>query len=163
MKHYTLLLKIAVFFLMTVGIFSSCGKTISVPDEQVYENVTGTIIGKGSLFSFENSLPEQYTVIKNNSDWENLFSKIRDQDNGLSTFTETNIDFSKFIIIVVIDEVKGSGGWTIDITNITENSRNLVVTVENLHKWNLASVITQPFEIIKIPVTNKKIIFNKKR
>jgi hypothetical protein len=118
------------------------------------------VIGQGNLNDSQSVL-EQYSVIKNKSDWESLIIKMNAYNNTSSTFIEKDIDFSRFIIIAVIDQVKGSGGWTIDITDIAENSENITVSLKNLHKGNATSVMTQPFQIVKIPIANKEIIFDK--
>jgi hypothetical protein len=74
-------------------------------------------------------------------------------------FTETKIDFSTYQVIAVFDEVKGNGGWSIDITGITEWQDKMLISVTNLKKGDLTSVITQPFQIVKIPVAEKEIEF----
>jgi hypothetical protein len=124
-----------------------------------------SVIGQGNnIYSGDNGFPEQYSVIRNNTDWENLITEIDANlyNNPISsTFTETDIDFSQFIIIAVVDEVKSGGNWSIDVTDITEYSGKIIVTVENLNVVGFANVITQPFQIIKIPVSNRQIVFNK--
>jgi hypothetical protein len=59
----------------------------------------------------------------------------------------------------VFDEVKSDGGWSIDITNIENQENQIVVTVTNLHTGNITSVMTQPYQIVKIPVSDKEIVF----
>jgi hypothetical protein len=124
-----------------------------------------SVIGQSdNIYSGDyNSLPEQYSIIRNNADWENLITAIDATWNGpiSPTFTETDIDFSQFIIIAVIDSVYGNAGHSIYVKDITEYSENLIVAVEKLDEGIVATVITQPFQIIKIPVTDKEVIFNK--
>ena len=117
------------------------------------------IIGEGSIYKdwFPN---KQFSVVSTEADWNNLMTQLNSGNNVTDNFTETNIDFSLYQVIFVIDEIKGNGGWSIDITDVTENSNNIVATVSNLLTGNITSVITQPFHICKIPVSNKPIIFN---
>jgi hypothetical protein len=76
-------------------------------------------------------------------------------------FTETNIDFNNFMVIVVIDIGYSNVGHSIDITNIVEYETNIVVTLQNLQTGNEQSVATQPYHIVKIPKTTKPIVFEK--
>jgi hypothetical protein len=108
---------------------------------------------------FLTGFPSKYfSTIKTEEDWENFKTKMNSY--SIDKFTETNIDFSLFQVIVVVDEVKNSGGWSINITDITENSDEILVTVSNLRTGNLTSVITQPFQVVKIPTLSKPIAFN---
>jgi hypothetical protein len=99
-------------------------------------------------------------VIKTDSEWEAFKQKINTTNNVVDAyFTETEIDFSAYQIIAVFDEVKGNGGWSIDITGITEWQDKILISVTNLKKGGATSVMTQPFQIIKIPVSDKEIVF----
>jgi len=119
-------------------------------------------IYKGELYgNGQENISKQNTVIKNTSDWDELMDKMNSVNNVTERFSETNIDFSNYIIIAVFDEVKMYGGHSIDITSITEHDENIIVSVENLLPGGLAAVITQPFHIVKIPKTNKPIVFEK--
>jgi len=75
-------------------------------------------------------------------------------------FVETAIDFSQYQIIAVFEAVKGNGGWSIDITAITEYADSITVPVKNLHTGDDTCVMTQPFCIVKIPVSDKKVVFD---
>ena len=80
-------------------------------------------------------------------------------NNVSETFIETEIKFSEYMIIAVFDEVKSNGGWSIDITNIEQQANRISITVTNLKTGNASSVITQPYQIVKIPVSDKEIVF----
>ena len=58
------------------------------------------------------------------------------------------------------NEIKQTGGHSIDIVDISCNRNKIVISVRNLNNGNLTSVITQPFHIIKIPRTEKQITFD---
>lgn len=79
--------------------------------------------------------------------------------NVSASFTEINIDFTNFQIIAVFDNIKLQGGHSIDITKISENENNIVVTIQNLLPGGINSVITQPFHIVKIPKSTKPVVF----
>jgi len=133
----------------------------TVPNDTIFPiNIPFIVIGQDVLYgSGTEGFTKQFSVITTQENLNNLKAQLNFVNN-LYDFTETDIDFSLYQIIFVIDKVKGNGGWSIDVTDVTENSNNIVVTVSNLKKGNTASVITQPFEVVKIPVSNKQIVFN---
>jgi hypothetical protein len=102
-------------------------------------------------------ISKQDLVIKNQPEWTNLQAKINSSNHY--DITETEIDFAKYTVIAVFDEVKNNGGWSIDITDISVIDDKVIVTVSNLKKGNSTAVITQPFHIVKIPVSENKIDF----
>lgn len=131
-------------------------------DKDTFEETPLTIesIYKGVLYgNGQENISKQNTVIKNSLDWNELMDKINSVNNVTERFSETNIDFSSYTIIAVFDEIKMNGGHSIDITDVTENDKNIIVTVENLLTGGMTTVITQPFHIVKIPKRNKPFIF----
>jgi hypothetical protein len=149
------ILGMAAVALMAVGM-SSCGK-----EKNTNHNIVQTVIGQSALLGGgEERFSKQFSVIKTEQEWKNLKTQLNSVNNVTDNFTETDIDFLSFMIIFVIDEVKGNGGWTIDITDITKKSNEIVVTVSNLNTGNASTVITQPFQCTKISASTKRIIFN---
>jgi len=96
-------------------------------------------------------------VIKDTESWNSLLSKMSTYET--SRFSENNIDFTNYQIIVVFDQVYSNGGHSIDITKITEDYYSVFVKVEKLNKGNDATVVTQPYHIVKIAKTTKNIVF----
>jgi len=80
-------------------------------------------------------------------------------NNVSDNFQEINIDFSQYQIIAVFDKIYSNGGHSIDIINVKENGKSITVVVNNLLTGDATSVIAQPFHIVKIPKTEKQIIF----
>lgn len=119
-----------------------------------------TLIGDGELMGDEN-ITGSNLVIDNEADWNALKTQM-DLFNPYSQyFTETDIDFSAYKVIAVIDELRTSGGYDITIASITDNDGQLVVDVENSNptEANVTTVMTQPFHIIKIPNTDLPVVF----
>jgi len=115
------------------------------------------LIGKTYMGSMSNyDVPKQYLVITTSDDWDNLLTAVPSLRESL---IETNIDFSNYQVIALIDQQYRNGGWTIDITDVTEYADEIVVTVENLQKGNALSVVTQPCHIVKIPRSAKNVRF----
>ncbi|MEO6177845.1 MAG: protease complex subunit PrcB family protein [Flavobacterium circumlabens] len=105
------------------------------------------------------SFIESKLVIKDIKSWTTFLATINGQSQLTATFTETEIDFTKYQIIDVFDEIRHYGGYSVDITRIVENGNKIVIQVEHLKKGNIATVVTHPFHIIKMPRSNKKVIF----
>lgn len=119
--------------------------------------ITFTEIGKGALFgNGSEGIAQSNIVIDNTTDWQNLMTQMNSFNNVTNEFSETNIDFSNYTVIGIFLEVKPSG-WEVEISNIEENNTNLMVSKTETEADN--SVITQPFHIVKIPITNKPIEF----
>ena len=127
------------------------------------KNVTWGQIAQANLYgNGEEGFSQQGIAIKTVSEWEVFKQKMSRANNVVDAyFTETDIDFSAYQIIAVFDEVKGNGGWTIDITGIAEWQDKILISVANLKKGGAASVITQPCQIVKIPVSEKEVEFDK--
>ena len=124
-------------------------------NDVIANDVQFTTVGKNSLSGGEN-IPQSNFVFDNQTDW-NIFINQVDIVNDLSgTFNETNIDFTTFTVIAVVEEIKTSGS-EINIINVMENTNNIHISSEL--KMYASTVISQPFHIIKIPKTNKSIIF----
>jgi len=119
--------------------------------------ITFTEIGKGALFgNGTEGIAQSNMVIDNTTDWQNLMTQMNSFNNVTNEFSETNIDFNVYTVIGVFLEVKPSG-WEVEISNIEENNTNIMVSKTEIEAVN--SVITQPFHIVKIPITNKPIEF----
>jgi hypothetical protein len=141
---------LALLAALLLGVAAECrqtkednGKTI-----QPAQVAQGNLYGGGS-----ENIPKQDVVISAPAEWASLLEAMN--PHGEVEFAETEIDFTQHVVIAVFEEVKGNGGWSIDITDVTEYADKIIVTVSNLKTGDLTSVITQPFHIIKIPATGK--------
>lgn len=146
------------FLILGIITFTSCN---SEDDTTAFEpiEIEFTEIGKGSLYRYneEVSIDQTNMVISSSIDWQNFLNQIDSYNsNVVNTFTETNIDFDSFTIIIVILDVKPVN-WSVDITTIIENEDNIVVSQEDTEGGYF--VIQQPYHIVKIPITDKPIVF----
>ncbi|WP_262148284.1 protease complex subunit PrcB family protein [Chryseobacterium foetidum] len=152
MKKYLLILISALFIIL-----NSCQD-----DEEnvaVQTPVSFSLIGKGNFYGSTYVTP-QNSVISSTTDWNNFLVQVNAQTNVSDSFTETNINFNQFMLIVVVDQVQNSGGHSIDIMTATESSQNITIDVEKLLNGNATTVITQPYHIVKIQKSTKPVIFN---
>lgn len=131
----------------------SCTKSDNNLESQT---ITPVLIGKGHL-NYNTIYSKQNVVITNNSDWQTLKTNFNSISNNITTsFTETNIDFNNFEIIVAIDAKNSS--TSVDVTNIIENADNITVTIQNL-QLGLTQDVANPFHIVKIPKSTKTVVF----
>ncbi len=118
-----------------------------------------TLIGKGNVSGSEaENLNKQNVVVTDSIQWQRLLSEMDSHRRVSSSLTETNIDFDKFQLIVIIDSVRPNL-CEINIKSITENKSDISVCIEKTSYD--ATVVTQPFCIVKIGKTNKNINFIK--
>lgn len=127
-------------------------------DENVFEpkTITPSILGKGYL-NYNTIYNKQNIVITNDNDWQTLLTNFNSIDNNITaTFTETNVDFNDYQIIIAID-VKNRTS-SIDVTKIVENTNEIVVTIQNL-QLGVSQDVANPFHIVKIKKSTKPIVF----
>ena len=121
-------------------------------------NVASVLIAEGSLFGAgEEGINQQQVAITDSNTWNALLAQM---DSSITDeFTETDIDFSNFQVILVVDEVKPNGGYSFEL-DITKNTNNIIVDVTNVTpQGNATTVITQPFHIVKIPASSLPVVF----
>ena len=118
------------------------------------------LIGKGDLFgNGDEQIPQQNLVIDSEAEWETLQLQMNTTNPCTTGFTETAIDFNQWTVIAVFDAIRGNGGHSIDIIEVVENETTITVTVDKLLNGDMTLVMTQPFHIVKIPATNKPVVF----
>jgi hypothetical protein len=128
------------------------------------KNVTGdfTNISKGSLYgNGSEGFGKENIVISSKSEWQSFLLKI-DATNKVSKAFENRINFSKETIIVVVDKIRNTGGFSIEIAAVTTEGNQLLVEVKSTgpEAFDLVTMaIVQPYHIIKINNTNKEIKF----
>jgi len=119
--------------------------------------INSQLIGKGYISS--HSMPQQNIAITNTTQWNNFLTDLDSSYNVSGSFTETNIDFNQYMLIVAFDQVYNNGGHSIDIIAIDESSQSINVDIEKLLQGNTTSVITQPYHIVKIPKILKPVVY----
>jgi len=153
MKKYIAVLVFTLFLF-------SCNSDDSNDATETPINIETTLIVKGNLYgSSSQGVDEQNLVINTEADWNALISLFDTATNAYQTLLEADIDFTAFTVIVAIDQVRGNGGYLLDL-DVNANSENIIVTVTDVFPQGAATtVITQPFHIIKISKNTLPIIF----
>ena len=117
-------------------------------DNETVRNVNFSLIEQGQLYgNGAENIEKSNLIIQDISSWNDLIDKMNTVNNVSDNFTETDIDFSQYLIIAVFDEIYNNGGHSIDIVSILENENNISVKIDNLMTGDASSVITQPFHI----------------
>ena len=121
--------------------------------------ITPFLISKGDYLSTYEYTPQQNFVFANSTEWNNFIGNV--YEYALEYFfVETDINFSVHQVIAVIDK-RRRFGWSIDITTVMEYVDKIVVTYTNLDTIHTSAAIAcQPYHIVKIPASNKTVVFN---
>jgi len=153
-------MKLILILSVFLFVFISCDEG-KINNDFIPKTIIPALIAHGELYgNGREGIVKQNLVIKTQEEWNNLIAAMNSVNNVSDNFAETYIDFSKYQVIAVFDEVKIHSGWDIDFTDITENANEIVVTVSNPNTGGEVRHITQPFQIVKISVSSKSITFN---
>ncbi|ARV13717.1 protease complex subunit PrcB family protein [Polaribacter sp. SA4-12] len=121
-----------------------------------------TSLSKGNLFGAgSEGFKKENIVISSKEEWKSFLSKI-DTTNKVSETFENAIDFSKEMIVVVVDKVRNSGGFSVEIIEVVKEGDAFLIKVKSKGPKPLDMVTTaiiQPYHIVKINKTNKDIKF----
>ncbi|MHA3788105.1 protease complex subunit PrcB family protein [Flavobacterium hauense] len=121
-----------------------------------------TSVGKENLYgNGAEDIGESNLVINDNDAWQNLLAEMTAVNTLPLNFGDTNIDFSQWTVIATFDKIQSYGGFSIDVVSVTEGDTQIVVDVEKSSggPGAAATVITQPFHIVKIPKTSLPVTF----
>lgn len=108
---------------------------------------------------------QEDAIITNQSDWTGIVTQLNNtlKISGNPEIEETTIDFNKYQVLMVFDGIKGSAGYSVDVTNVAEDDATITVSV--LHDGPVnpsVKEVTQSFVIVKIPNRNKPVVFDHK-
>lgn len=145
-----------------IAILSMVLMSCSSDDNESFstQNIEFTTIGQGSLSgSLENpEVSEQNIVITNQNDWAELISQMDSVNNQSNNFTEIDVDFDIYQVVVVIDEVRPVV-FTLNILNVVENETNINVIFISEEANFDGAITSQPYHIVKIPKSGKPVVF----
>lgn len=97
-------------------------------------------------------------VVKTDAEWDIFLANPKIKGRTYE-FSETEIDFTKYQIIAIFDEMHPYNGYFVDIKEVREGKSTITIYLEYKNIVGFATVLTQPLTIAKIPKTNKKIVF----
>ncbi len=118
------------------------------------------LIGKGNLYgSGSEGIEKQNLIITSPKEWKDLLNKMNAVNKVSDGFSETDIDFSEYTVIAVFDEVKNSGGHSLNLVIQETKDKFLVEVLRKSPDGIATSVMTQPYYIVKVPKGELPIVF----
>lgn len=100
-------------------------------------------------------------VITRSTDWKNLWTKINYYSSPIPALPEVN--FSKEMVVALFSGRRYSSGYSIEVYDIQEKTNTIVVFVKEYSPGSnciVAQSVTYPFQIIRIPRSEKEIGFD---
>jgi hypothetical protein len=108
------------------------------------------------------TIPKQERVINTQDEWDDLCAILECRPPWVTRdYTEIEIDFNKYQVIAVFDEVR-QNTWNMKIDCIYDCSDKLIVVIQIIRPKSYGSTnfgYWQRFHIVKIPITQKTIEF----
>jgi serine kinase of HPr protein (carbohydrate metabolism regulator) len=121
-----------------------------------------TSLSNGNLFgNGAEGFKKENIVISSKKEWKFFLTKF-DTTNKVSKTFENAIDFSEEMIVICLDNVRSSGGFSVEIIEVIKEASTTLIKVKFKSPKPMDmvnSVIIQPYHIVKINKTNKKIKF----
>ncbi len=151
-------------YILVLGIvLASCSKEDEISINDLYNNSDFelTTISKNSLFGAGEENIDLSTLIINNAEkWNSLVEKMNTTNSISDSFSETDIDFTKYTIIATYDKVRTTNGYEIEIKNASIKNSTLTVTIAQKSPERgdkVSTSIEQPYHIVLLPkvLTNK--------
>ncbi|MDY0089590.1 MAG: protease complex subunit PrcB family protein [Flavobacteriaceae bacterium] len=149
-------------FLMAILsiVLVSCNNDDNGKQSFIPQTITPVLIALSDLLGVAIfSIPDedQYNNYFNNeNDWENFLNN----NSALSFYPEIgNIDFNNDIVIVCVDYTKPTFGYSIGFNSIIEYENEVIVSIKYEGNGGVATMPSRPFIIVKIPKTEKPIVF----
>lgn len=137
-----------IYLILFSILLTSCPKNIEEGDFVTLSK--GRMYGGGS-----EGFQQENIIISSEKEWTNFLTKAKVDD-------KIKIDFSKNTILVIIDKVRNSGGFSVEVEKIIPKEKELEVFIKTQGPKPTDMVtmaIEQPYCVVKINKTSKKIIF----
>lgn len=156
-----------VFFGLAVTILvglSSCLTPEKVPPPEVITKeeansyISMRSVTKGYLTGDgKEGISQGGTVINSQADWDELTTKMNAVNDAIEP---PSVDFSQTTLLAYFDEIRGSGGYSVYVTEIRTDGSEIKVHVKEVSPTEDAiEIMTQPFEIVSIEKTDLPVTF----
>lgn len=148
---------LSLFFLLSM---SSCMVvTIPASPEKTiigHENICdGDLYGAG-----EEGLEAQQIIIESQEELESLLDKMSSINPTSCSDILMTIDFKEYDLIFLLDRVRGSGGHSIEVTEISKLEDLVSVEYKEQAPTGMATtVMTQPFQFVQVLKLNSEVRF----
>lgn len=159
MKSFLIIFIIYPFSLLT----HSCG-TNDVKHSEKTENAISKIeylpVKSGVLYGAgEEGISQGIIGVSNTQELNALRSKMNTVNEELEEDVIPDLHFfDEEMLIFIFDKVRGTGGYTFEVEEIIEHKEMLEIQVLSKRPADPAtSVMTQPYQIVSIPKSNKEL------
>lgn len=151
------------FVLATIIGLQACGTTNEVIDEKPTEvtdvafknSASGNLQGDGA-----EGINEGGIVVNSQEEWTTLTTKMNSVNEA---FKEQSIDFNNMTVLAYFDQIRGSGGYTVEFASVSQTSKSIQAHIKRTASdGNDIEIMTQPYSIVLIEKTDKTVVFIKK-
>lgn len=123
------------------------------PDEVMFEKMKeGYLTGNG-----EEKIAPGGMVIRSQKEFDELVKKMNSVNQTVDPMV---FDFNRVTVIAYFDDIRGSGGYSVDVAAVTETDETTVVAIKKSSSDGMdIEIMTQPYVIGYIPQTKNQIHF----
>jgi len=137
--------------ILTVSLILS----VAIANADTIKKIDFETIDKGVYSQYEENNKQHVIEIYNQNDWQTFWNK---HTNGTFPPLELpKINFQKYFIVIAIDEIRNSGGYTLEIKDITIDTafenRPFGIILKLKQPGSAATTtaaLTRPYHIVKI-------------
>ncbi|MFT6856391.1 MAG: hypothetical protein ACJA0X_002370 [Cyclobacteriaceae bacterium] len=97
--------------------------------------------------------------MNDSSEWIEFLSEFKETDLQKNPLCDSIVDFSKFQVIVVVDQVRNTTGYFVDLRIIQNEDRRFIVPFYGNNEIFSGDALTQPHIIVKTERTELPLIF----
>ena len=134
---------------------------VKTPSESNLQLIGHEKICEGNLYGAgEEGLEAQTIIIQSQQELETLLDKMSSINPTNCSDILMTIDFSEYDLIFLLDQVRGSAGYAIEVSNISELNDLVTIQYEQISPQGMAStVMTQPFCFEQVLKLNSEVQF----
>lgn len=147
--------------LMLFLLFSIGCMVVKTPSESNLQLIGHEKICEGNLYGAgEEGLEAQTIIIQSQQELETLLDKMSSINPTSCSDILMTIDFSEYDLIFLLDQVRGSAGYAIEVSNISELNDLVTIQYEQISPQGMAAtVMTQPFCFEQVLKLNSEVQF----
>ena len=153
MKNKLLIILVVVIVASTV--------LVTMVEEADLEPEPGAITFEIIVDAWHGGYSEQISsVIRNEGDWNRLWQEVT--ATIVPPPSAPEVDFDKYILLAHFMGQRPSGGYAVEFTEVFVEEEKIYVTIQEISpglECGAVAVITNPYQIIQIPKTEKEIEF----
>lgn len=146
---------------MLAGVLALVGNFASAQTPQAVSAAKSTQVKFTEIETGTHSgLAKQQEVLRNQADWKKLWEKHKSR--GFPVPALPTVDFTKEMVVVLCTGSQSSGGHSVRVVSVEDDGTSLVVTyrvTEPEPGKFYTAVITDPFTLVKVPVSSKPVKF----